>query len=146
MALFEKTYYTVAQAIGIFQPTLPDYENSPAEVPQAAAVGGVARLVAVQFGLPVGPIGTGPVLAGAARVSVPKAAVHEDDAAAGGENQIGTARQVAAMESVAETQAVDHTADSHFGLGVFAPNAAHHGAALGRSENVHYDDLGLRLL
>lgn len=68
---------------------------------------------------------------------VPKAAVDKDNAAASGKYEVGIARQIAAVESVAKTEAMDHPADNHFWLRVFAPHAAHYCAALSRRESVH---------
>jgi hypothetical protein len=67
--------------------------------------------------------------------------VDKDHSAAGGEDKIGIARQVAAVECVAETQAMDQAPDGHFGMGVFAPHASHYGAPLGGRESVHGSEI-----
>ena len=74
-------------------------------------------------------------------MTVPEASVDEDHSIACGKNEIRVAREIAAMERVAETQPVDHATDRHFGLGVLATDAPHHGAALRWREGVHYQKM-----
>jgi hypothetical protein len=70
-------------------------------------------------------------------MTVPEASVDKDYTITRWKNEIGIARKIAAMKRVSKAQPVDYAADRHFGLGVLAADALHHGAAFGWREGVH---------
>lgn len=77
------------------------------------------------------------------RVLVPKTAMDKDDLSPAGEDQIGVAWQVAAMEPVAVSHPVDEPPDRHFWLHTLAADCAHVGAALeGRNPISHGAPIG----
>lgn len=49
---------------------------------------------------------------------MPKAPVNEDNFPPGPKNEIGRARKIAAMQSIAVAHTEDHAPDQHFWLGV----------------------------
>lgn len=65
----------------------------------------------------------------------------EDDAAARGQDEIGIARKIAAVQRVAKAEAMDHAPHGHFGLGVLAVDALHHRTAFGWGEGVHLEPI-----
>ena len=67
---------------------------------------------------------------------VPKAAVHKDYLAQPWKGQVRSSRQVATMQTVAITQAVDEAADKQFGFGVSLADASHARADFGRRPEV----------
>ncbi len=63
-------------------------------------------------------------------VTMPKAAVHEDDSPILGEYQIRASRQVTLMQSVAKSKSEQSLSYQTLRFGVLAPNAGHAVAAL----------------
>lgn len=60
---------------------------------------------------------------------VPKASMDEYDGPVARECHIGTARNVASMQPVSETEGVQGLADSQFRAGILAPDTRHHTAS-----------------
>ena len=74
---------------------------------------------------------------------MPETAVDEDDLAPTGEDQVGRAGQVAAMQAEAVAEGVDQATDGELGAGVLAADAGHAFGALGGGEAVHQNQRGL---
>lgn len=64
-------------------------------------------------------------------VVMPKAAVHEDDLAAGGKDKIGRTWQTLFVKPVTITQRMNETTNRHFNVGVFRSHPSHEAAAFG---------------
>jgi len=65
--------------------------------------------------------------------------VNKNDAPSKGKNNVGLARQVLGVQTIAVTKRPNDTTYDEFGLRVLAPDAAHALAALRRGERVgHY--------
>ena len=110
---------------GGFGFAFPDREDAPAEALEGEFGGGVALGVAGQFGFPEGAVAGGDAAGGVMGVLMPEAAVDKDHGAAGAENEVRFAGQVAALEPVAEAERGDQLADDYFGFGVVAADAGH---------------------
>lgn len=61
----------------------------------------------------------------AALMTMPEAAMNEDDGFVFGQDDVGFARQGFVVELVAEALGMEETADEHLGLGVFAADLTH---------------------
>jgi hypothetical protein len=70
-------------------------------------------------------------------VLMPKASVDEDDLAAGRKDNVGTSRQIAAMEPKSISERVCKPSDHFFRLGVLPPNSRHQSATLGRDRRLY---------
>lgn len=66
----------------------------------------------------------------ASAVLMPEAAMHKDDLAAGRENQIGPAREIMPVQSVAIPQAMHEPAHEHFRFHPRAADSTHIRAAV----------------
>jgi hypothetical protein len=92
---------SIRQALGVLGLALPNSEDLPAQAPEFAVVSPVARGIASTFGHPVSGVTNwrgSPALTG---VHVPETAVHVNDLAKPGQNDIGRSRQISAMQSEA---------------------------------------------
>lgn len=90
--------------------------------------GGIARFVTRQLRQPVVEIGFRLALAiyaGWVVMAVPEAAVHHDDLAAAGENEIWLAGQIGAVQAEAVAELVGQLADDELRFCAFATNSAH---------------------
>jgi hypothetical protein len=72
-------------------------------------------------------------------VTVPEAAVHEDNGAVLRQNHIRLSRQVFSVQAVSVPKSVKDRANSHFGSGIPAFYRSHISAALFRTMNVDHD-------
>lgn len=73
-------------------------------------------------------------------MSVPEAAVDEDDGAVFGQDDVGPAGELAVLRAAdgeAVTQPVEHGPDKQLGLGVAPADAGHELGAFLRAEDVH---------
>jgi hypothetical protein len=102
----------------------------PAEGLEAAAGARVAALVAGEFGEPVPAAGGGDA-ACAAIVHVPEAAMDVDDFFELGENDIGSAGEIAAVEAETIAKLMDELPNNQFRLSVARLDGGHHSGALG---------------
>lgn len=105
--------------------TLPYNQDIPAECMQRPLCPCISLNIATKF---VGPVRGARLRRGGsatARMSVPKAAVYENNFAKSGEHQIGASRQIAPVQSKTEAQAMDNSSDCHFRTRVFAPDSTH---------------------
>jgi len=87
-------------------------------------------MVALAFGEPIGGVGFWQAVAAGAGVGVPEAAVDEDDFAAGGEDEVGGAGEVGAVESETVAEAVGEGADEEFRGGVLGFDGFRQGRGL----------------
>src|ERR1035437_7868938 len=76
-------------------------------------------------------------------MSVPETAVHKHDRSETGEDQIGAARQVLAVEPEAQPSTVQAGAQCEFWLGVASSDAAHVEPSLFEGQNVGHTFLTL---
>jgi hypothetical protein len=116
---------------------LPDYEDGPALFLEGGYEGAVAAPITPDFGRPEVKPGLGE-LSITASVSVPKAAVHENNLSPAGKDQVGAAGQFRGVKPVAVTHAVDEASHDHLGDGVFTANAPHERAALFRGARIDH--------
>jgi hypothetical protein len=65
-------------------------------------------------------------------MSMPKTAMHQNGELPAGENDVGSAWKVAAVEPEAQAQPVQRAPDGDLGGGIPLPNSCHHGASLRR--------------
>jgi len=74
-------------------------------------------------------------------MSVPEAAVDEDNGLVFAQDDIGFTRQIFAMQAEAVAGAVEHGADEEFGLCILSANLAHQLRALFWCQTIHNRDL-----
>ena len=106
--------------------------DSPPQLYEARPRPRVSLDIAGKLGQPIIRIRGGLLPAERAVVLVPKAPVHKDDLVQARKDKIGRARQIATMQTVAESQAVNEPADQQLGLRIRLSDAAHTGAKLRR--------------
>src|SRR5665213_621086 len=109
--------------VGDFAP--PDGQNIPAQALKFLSHAHVSRHVAGEFAVPERRVRLRPVGESTALMSVPVASMDEYYLTQTGEDQVGRARQVAAMESEPETQPVRRPPHGHLRLGVATADAGH---------------------
>ena len=76
-------------------------------------------------------------------MAVPEAAVDEQRGSFRGENEVGLAGQVSAVEAEAEAERVSSAAHFQFGRGVARFHGAHDGGALRGIEDVNHQLCGV---
>jgi len=99
----------------------------------------VASYVSTAFYLPEFSPGFRNDFAPSAFVTVPEAAVHENNGAVFRENNIGLTRQVFSVKAVSVPKSVKDRANPHLGIGIPAFYRSHVSAALFRTMNVCHD-------
>jgi hypothetical protein len=104
---------------------LPNDVHAPSELGECSSNLAVARDVPVEFCLPEVGAGFRVVGEGAAGMSVPEAAVDEDRYLPAGQDDVGDAGKVAAVESKAKAQPVEDATDSDLGSGILPPDPRH---------------------
>ena len=104
--------------------TLPNDADVPPSGLEVDQIPGVSRLVRADLLAPI-VYAAGWKPAVATFVSVPKAAVNENDLAPGPEDEVGTPGQVAAMERVPVSHTMQQPPDGHFGAGVPLSDRGH---------------------
>lgn len=116
---------------------LPHHQDAPAPATQLALHTYIPNSVARELGLPERSVGPWVVGQFAPAVSVPKAAVDEDDLPKAGERQIRHARKIASVE--AESKAESMCQSTHYKLGVriLATDTGHQGRTFLARQNVH---------
>lgn len=72
-------------------------------------------------------------------MTVPEAAVHEDDGAVFRENNIWLSRQIFSVKAVSVSKSVKDRANSHFRFGIPTSYRSHISTALFRTMNVRHD-------
>ena len=111
----------------------------PAEVAQLDTFLYVALFVAFYLQLPELAIALGHYKVAATFVSVPEAAVDEDDGAVFAQDNVGGAWQALDVYAVAVAMGVQVTAHNHLGIGVLALDACHAPMPLFPSHSVCHD-------
>ena len=119
--------------------TFPNRENAPAGGFERRPVLFVARYVPSALFAPEFSPRFWNDAAPPAVVTVPEAAVHEDDGAVFRENNIRLSRQVFSVKAVSVSKGVKDRADPHFRLGIPALYRSHVPAALFRAVNIGHD-------
>lgn len=104
---------------------LPHLDDVPTHAAQLEAFGKVALAVALNLGLPEVGAGLGKDGVAAAFMTMPEAAVHEDDGAVLAEHDVGRAGQAADVDAEAEPPGKQVLAHQDLGLGVTAADAGH---------------------
>ena len=112
-------------AVFLFELTLPNDDCVPAEVAQLNTFFNVALFVALYLLFPELGVAFGRDKVAATFVSVPEAAVDEDDGAVFAQDNVGGAWQALDVYAVAVAMGVQVTAHNHLGLGVLALDARH---------------------
>lgn len=109
----------------------PDFEHFPAKFDQLLPVFTVPAAVAFEFRAPefLPRLGHARLLAVRVGMPVPKATVDEDDLPPAGEDEIGFAGKVLAVQPEAVAHAVNEAADQQLDLAVLGADAAHQLAA-----------------
>ena len=127
-----------------FEFAFPDDDDSPAFGFQLAPCVLVALLVPCYLGGPEVGVGFGDGVVLTVFVSVPEAAVDEDDGAVFGEDDVGFAGEALVVDAVAEAQAPEGFAEEQLRLGGGGVNGGHVCVALGGGEGVgHYSGFSL---
>jgi hypothetical protein len=103
----------------------PDYQYTPAELPETAPILIVAVPVALQLRTPVFKPGLRNVRVDTAWVLVPEAATDFNDALEPGENQIGFAWELGHVKPVAIAHPMHDAPHGHFGRRIQAANPPH---------------------
>src|SRR5665213_97941 len=129
--------------VGDFAP--PDGQNIPAQALKFLSHAHVSRHVAGEFAVPERRVRLRPVGESTALMSVPVASMDEYYLTQTGEDQVGRARQVAAMESEPETQPVRRPPHGHLRLGVATADAGHQRRATFARDRVHAKSSSLRV-
>ena len=122
-----------------FELTLPNDDCVPAEVTQLNAFFNVALFVALYLLYPELGVAFGHDKVAATFVSVPEAAVDEDDGAVFAQDNVGGAWQALDIYAVAVAMGVQVTAHNYLGLGVLALDACHAPMPLFLSHSVCHD-------
>ena len=122
-----------------FELTLPNDDCVPAEVAQLNTFFNVALFVALYLLFPELGVAFGRDKVAATFVSVPEAAVDEDDGAVFAQDNVGGAWQALDVYAVAVAMGVQVTAHNHLGLGVLALDACHAPMPLFLSHSVCHD-------
>lgn len=104
---------------------LPHLDDVPTHAAQLEAFGKVALAVALNLGLPEVGTGLGKDKVAAAFMTMPEAAVHEDDGAVLAEHDVGGAGQAADVDAETKPPGKQVLAHQNFGLGVAAADAGH---------------------
>jgi hypothetical protein len=103
----------------------PEDEDAPSGTAQSGAVAAIAGDVAGALGGPEIGAGGGDNRSIFATVTVPEAAVHEDDGAEPGQHDVRASGEVFAMQAEAVAEGVEGGADTHFGLRIGGADGRH---------------------
>jgi len=108
----------------------PHNQNLPAKPAKLPAIPSISYLVARQLPLPeLGPGGRVD-LAVLASMAVPEAAMDKDNLSSARKHEVGTARKIASMKSVAISKSMQHPPNHQLRLRILAANARHAVATL----------------
>jgi hypothetical protein len=121
----EKPEEALGQTIGLRCLALPDCHDAPAKPPQLTYVVLVARLVPCELRHPVLLPGFRQMGVNAPWMLVPKTALHLDDAAKAGEDQVGPPRKAWNVEPEPDSHAMHESPHSHLRKRVPAAYLAH---------------------
>ena len=108
-----------------YELTLPNDDCVPTEVAQLDAFLDIALFVALYFLFPELGVALGHDKVAATFVSVPEAAVDEDDGAVFAQDNVGCTGQMLDVYAVAVAMCMQITAHNHLGLCVLALDARH---------------------
>jgi len=115
--------------------TLPHYQDFPSKAPQFLLISQVPFPVLGKF---FGPeLLSGFRLSATPGVLVPETAVHKDNLAKPGKNQVGFAGKIADVETIAEAHPVHEPTNYHLRLRILASHAGHPLASFLLREVVH---------
>lgn len=114
---------------GAAELAFPDADDSPAEGLEFGGLAEVTGSVGRDFGQPEVGVGFRHGRIAATGVAVPEAAVDEDDGAVLGEDDVGSAGELA-LQAEAQAAGEQELAHQDFGLGVPALDGSHASAAL----------------
>ena len=115
--------------MSLFQLTLPDCQDPPAERLQPCFITLVPHPIRIQFLFPEFDITRRHNSKPASGVAMPETPMHKDNSLVLRENQIGFPRQLLGMKPEAKPSAMQIFSDQQFWPGVLSPNAGHHPAA-----------------
>lgn len=87
------------QRVGITGLALPNDQNVPAPIPEFCLRSEIPGYVSLKLRQPVFRSGSRQPSSEAALMAMPKAAMHEDDLAEGGEDEIGRAGQITPVKA-----------------------------------------------
>jgi len=131
---------------GVLGLAFPDGEDFPALGLELAEIAAVAGGVAEALGVPILGVVDGVFAFALAGMHVPEAAVNVDYLAVAGQDDIGLAGEVVAVEAIAVAKLVDEFADDHFWRCVAGFDRRHDSGALGFCEPFgHVPILGARI-
>jgi hypothetical protein len=108
---------------------LPDREHPPTQTLKGAPIALIAIDVVGEFPEPEPNIGLRRVAVAAPLVSMPEAAVYEDNGPVFGKYNIRLSRKACAVKSESQALTMKPPTDNAFGDCVSAPDAGHHAAA-----------------
>ena len=121
----------------------PDGDDGPGEGVEALGVEFVAGDVAGHFLTPELFVGLGNGVLGATPVTVPEAAIDEDDGAVLGQHEVGGAGESAVIEPVAVATSPQFAPDGPLRTGVPGTDAGHVVGALGWGHSVRHVTMAL---
>ncbi len=124
------------------QLALPYHQKMPAHATKFPLVAKIALTIPVELRAPKHDPGFGCSCEAAARMSVPKAAMDEDDATTAREHEIRPSRQALAVKAVSIAKPVDLSADGHLGARVATADARHDFRSAFGGDGVHGLELG----
>ena len=113
----------------LFQLTLPDCQDPPAERLQPCFITLVPHPIRIQFLFPEFDITRWHNSKPASGVAMPETPMHKDNSLVHRENQIGFTRQLPGMKPEAQPSAMQIFSDQQFRFCVFSLNTGHHSAA-----------------
>jgi hypothetical protein len=113
------------QRIGGSGLAFPDDQHAPAQTLQRVDGGGVPHAVAADLRSPVVGVGLRLTRPASAVMTVPEAPMHENDGAAGAEDDVRLSGKVFRMKTEAIAKAVEERTDKAFGRRVLGAHAGH---------------------
>jgi hypothetical protein len=118
------------------QGAFPNHSDAPSGVLQRSALATVADDVSLEFSRPELDPALWAVAQHATGVTVPEAAVYEDNGLVSRQHQIGTARKIPRMQPVAEPCGMKQLPKLFFRACILSPNTLHVAAALCRRKSI----------
>src|SRR5216684_2697507 len=133
----EKSPYSQTYTRRFTQLAFPNRQRLPPLARKLPFISFVPSLVSFELWLPKIQTGFRHPGESAASVTVPEAAMHENNLAPRSENEVGAARQILLVKPVAIAQREDQSADQHLGARVPGSHARHDLRPFSARDRVH---------
>jgi hypothetical protein len=118
---------------------LPHNKHRPADVPKLSANPLVSGYIPLDLSAPKLVIGGGQSGPRATRVTMPVAAVDQDDLLVTRKNDVGLSRQITSVQTEAESQGMQQASDTNLGSGILPADPRHDLATFLGSKYVCHD-------